>query len=186
MFIIHTNKKLYSLILCTLLLVQPLKPITFNKTYNDIIFCVLFFGGCALCGMITSFLKKSATTKPNIEKKEPIIETSDTLRNRIAYLDNATERLNIRLTRQETNFPTAFKKIKKLEKQCNALAQQNTQLLTTLESIKKGVNGYVPAFVAAYWFHTSSEQTKTSNNSNQSLSGKKYLTLTEHKDNIPI
>lgn len=72
---------------------------------------------------------------------------------------------------------TFTKKIEALEKQCNELTEQNSQLRTAIENMQRGANGFVPAFVPVYWFNKYTEQVALTNKCKQYFTGCDYLML---------
>src|ERR1700686_1473726 len=100
MLILNVNKKIYALLLCALLMTQPLKPIIIDKVYTDAIFYLFFFSGCALLGILHSHLKKIDAKKPNIASQE------------------STKKLGLKIGTHDTDLPIIFEEIKtKLAKQ---------------------------------------------------------------------
>lgn len=149
--------KFYAILLSTLLITQPLKCIIPDNRYNEAIVCLLFFGGCALLGIISSYLKTRSI---------------ESLKIQLTNISNEIINLQVEIKKRDTNIPLGFaeidtlltnqkQEIEKLNGKLSYLAKQNTQLQTTITS-------NMPALAALYW-HSQYMQLKLINDQTKNM-----------------
>jgi hypothetical protein len=162
---------------------QPLHPLFADKKYDHAVFCLFFIGGCAILGMIHSYLKKIEPTTTEHKKTQSSGKkiSHDELVQQMAALTIANEEtkkfeLNVKqvLARQEKN-------ISDLTKKCDELTQKNEQLCHTVNNMHHKANGYVPALMAAYWLHQYIQQVRINNNYNQNIPNNNPLLLNNNE-----